>query len=337
MRQTDQVHGFSRIAATVFVATAVTLLCLAPAHAAEVTMRVNHTFGVNSFPDRALQEFKKQVEAKSNKRIEVRLYSSGELGQEIEQYDLMQIGSLESALLGGQVLSSVAPEYGMFEAPYLWRDQAHLRKVWDGPIGKEVSDALLSRKGIRIVGVWNRGARNLTTTSKVVKAPQDLRGLKIRTTQNPVHVAAWKALGSLPTPMAFGEVFMSLRQGVIDGQENPLDLIQSASFFEVQKNLHLTQHVRSIGWFGVSEVWFKRVPDDLQKIMLAEARTAMLLNDRTLAAEEDKILTDLAKRMNVVREQDVDIAAFRERMKGLPQEFAKTWKKGLYEQIVNTK
>lgn len=336
MRQTNQVRGFSGIAATVFVATAFTLLGLAPTHAAEVTMRINHTFGVNSFPDRALQEFKKQVEAKSNKRIEVRLFSSGELGQEIEQYDLMQTGSLEAALLGGQVLSSVTPEYGMFEAPYLWRDQAHLRKVWDGAIGKEISDALLSRKGIRIVGVWNRGARNLTTTSKVVKAPQDLGGLKIRTTQNPVHVAAWKALGALPTPMAFGEVFMGLRQGVIDGQENPLDLIQSASFFEVQKNLHLTQHVRSIGWFGVSEAWFKRVPDDLKKVITAEARTAMLLNDRTLAAEEDKILADLAKRMNVVREQDMDIAAFRARMKALPQEFAKTWKKGLYEQIVNT-
>jgi len=337
MRQTNQIRGYSSIAATVFAATAVALLGLTPAHAAEVTMRINHTFGVNSFPDRALQEFKKQVEAKSNKRIEVRLYSSGELGQEIEQYDLMQTGSLESALLGGQVLSSVTPEYGMFEAPYLWRDQAHLRKVWDGPIGKEISKLLLSRKGIRIVGAWNRGARNLTTTSKVVKSPQDLGGLKIRTTQNPVHVAAWKALGALPTPMPFGDVFMGLRQGVIDGQENPLDLIQSASLFEVQKNLHLTQHVRSIGWFGVSEVWFKRVPDDLKKLILAEARTAMLVNDRTLVAEEGKILKELAKRMNVVPEKDMDIAAFRARMKVLPQEFAKTWKKGLYEQIVKTK
>ena len=226
----------------------------APAVAADFTMRINHTFGINSFPDRALQEFKKEIEQKSDKRIEVRLYSSGELGQEIEQYELLQTGSLEAALLGGQILSSVTPEYAMFEAPYLWRDQEHLRKVWDGAVGKEVSEALLKRKGIQIIGVWNRGARNLTTNSKVVKSPRDLQGLKIRTTQNPVHVAAWKALGAIPTPMAFGEVFMGLRQGVIDGQENPLDLIQSASLFEVQKNLHLTQHVRSIGWLGVSEI-----------------------------------------------------------------------------------
>jgi tripartite ATP-independent transporter DctP family solute receptor len=312
-------------------------VCIGASNAADFTMRINHTFGVNSFPDRALQEFKKQVEQKSNKQIEVKLYSAGELGQEIEQYDLMQAGSLEAALLGGQILGSVAPEYGMFEAPYLWRDQAHLRKVWDGAIGKEISDVLLQRKGIRIIGAWNRGARNLTTSTKVVKTVADLQGLKIRTTQNPVHVAAWKALGAVPTPLPFGEVFMALKTGVMDGQENPLDLIQSASLFEVQKNLMLTEHVRSIGWFGVSEVWFKRLPDNLKKLVLDEATAAMKLNDGMLAAEETKIRGELAKRMNIVPGSDIDLAAFRERLKGLPQEFAKTWKKGLYEQIVDTK
>jgi tripartite ATP-independent transporter DctP family solute receptor len=321
------------IAGVAILATALTN----PARAADFTMRINHTFGVNSFPDRALQEFRKRVEEKSNKRIEVRLFSAGELGQEIEQYDLLQTASLEAALLGGQILSSVAPEYAMFEAPYLWRDQAHLRKVWDGPIGKEIGDAILKRKAILIIGAWNRGARNLTTSSKTVKSPADLQGLKIRTTQNPVHVAAWKALGAVPTPMPFGEVFMGLRQGVIDGQENPLDLIQSASLFEVQKNLFLTEHVRSIGWFGVSEAWFKRLPDNLKKLILDEAQAAMLLNDQMLNAEEEKIKSDLSKRMTIVPASDMDLAGFRARMKDLPQEFAKTWKKGLYEQIVEAK
>jgi tripartite ATP-independent transporter DctP family solute receptor len=308
-----------------------------PAAIAIFTLRINHTFGINSFPDRALHEFKKQVEVKSNNRIAVRIYSSGELGQEIEQYDLLQTGSLEAALVGGQILSSVIPEYSMFEAPYLWRDQTHLRKVWGGPIGKEISDLLLRRKGIRIIGVWNRGARDLTTSVKIVKTADDLHGLKIRTTQNAVHVAAWKMLGAIPTPMPFGDVFMGLRQGVIDGQENPLDLIQSSSFYEVQKNLMLTKHVRSIGWLAVSEVWFKRLPDDLKKLVLDEAQTSMRLNDEILATEEDKILFDLSKRMNVVRESDIDIRSFRDRLKNLPKEFAKTWKPGVYQQILDTK
>ena len=328
----------TRYLQAIVVALAISaLLAFNTAYAAEFTLRINHTFGINSFPDRALQEFKKQLEAKSNKRIEVRIYSSGELGQEIEQYDLLQTGSLEAALLGGQILSSVTPEYSMFEAPYLWRDQTHLRKVWGGALGKEISALLLQRKGIRIIGVWNRGARNLTTSVKVVKTPSDLNGLKIRTTQNSVHVAAWKMLGAIPTPMPFGDVFMGLRQGVIDGQENPLDLIQSSSIFEVQKNLMLTQHVRSIGWLGVSEIWFKRLPDDLKKLVLDEAQIAMLLNDKTLAAEENKILVDLSKKMNIVRESDIDLRAFRDRLKDLPKEFAKTWKAGVYQQILDTK
>ena len=335
MRVPDEIHRYATMLVAAFAILATALA--APAVAADFTMRINHTFGINSFPDRALQEFKKEVEQKSDKRIEVRLYSSGELGQEIEQYELLQTGSLEAALLGGQILSSVTPEYAMFEAPYLWRDQEHLRKVWDGAVGKEVSEALLKRKGIQVIGVWNRGARNLTTNSKVVKSPRDLQGLKIRTTQNPVHVAAWKALGAIPTPMAFGEVFMGLRQGVIDGQENPLDLIQSASLFEVQKNLHLTQHVRSIGWLGVSEIWFRRLPDNLRRLVLDEAKSAMRLNDTTLAADEEKIRAELAKRMTIVPESELDLAAFRDRLKGLPEEFSRAWKKGLYEQIVATK
>jgi TRAP-type transport system periplasmic protein len=335
MRMPDGNRRYVTMMAAAFAMS--TIAFVTPAGAADFTMRINHTFGINSFPDRALQEYKKQVEQKSNRQLDVRLYSSGELGQEIEQYELLQTGSLEAALLGGQILSSVTPEYAMFEAPYLWRDQEHLRKVWDGAVGKEIGDALLKRKGIQIIGVWNRGARNLTTNTKVVKSPRDLQGLKIRTTQNPVHVAAWKALGAIPTPMAFGEVFMGLRQGVIDGQENPLDLIQSASLFEVQKNLHLTQHVRSIGWLGVSEIWFKRLPDGLKTLVLTEARAAMLLNDSTLAAEEEKIRADLAKRMTIIPESDLDLAAFRDRLKGLPDEFVRTWKKGLYEQIIATK
>src|SRR5688500_14585892 len=162
--------------------------------AAAQQMRINHTFGVNSFLDQALKEFAKSVEAKSGGKLTVRLFSAGELGQELQQYDLLQVGALECALMGSQVLAAVAPAYNAFEMPYLWRDQKHLRDVWASPIGNEVAQAILSRKGIRIIAVMNRGARNLTTNNKPVRKPDDLAGLKIRTTQNAVHVAAWRAL-----------------------------------------------------------------------------------------------------------------------------------------------
>ena len=300
-------------------------------------MRLNHTFGVNSFADQAVKEFAKSVEGKSGGKLTVRVFSAGELGQELQQYDLMQVGALESALMGSQVLAAVAPEYNAFEMPYLWRDQAHLRKAWDGPIGAEVTQTILTRKGIRIIAALNRGARNLTTSNKLVKTPADLAGLKIRTTQNAVHVAAWRALGAIPTPMALGEVYLALKQGVIDGQENPVDLIGASSFDEVQKFLMLTEHVRSVAWLGVSEVWFNKLSDDLKKLVLQEAAAAAEWNNRKLAEEEDKILSTLKNKMTVIPTSEIDLSAFRARMDAVAKEFANVWKPGLVDAITNVK
>jgi tripartite ATP-independent transporter DctP family solute receptor len=321
--------------ALVSIAVTALLSLFTAAHAADFTLRINHTMGVDSFPDKALKLFAARIEERTNGRIAVQLYSSGELGQEVEQYDLMQVGALEGALLGAQILSSVTPEYGAWEMPYLWRDQQHVRAVWDGPIGKEIADTILERKGIRIIGIYNRGARNLTT-NKAVKSPTDLEGLRIRTTQNAVHVAAWKALGAIPTPMPFGEVFMGLRQGVIDGQENPVDLIASASLNEVQSYLQMTEHVRAVGWFGVSEIWFSTLPDDLKAAVLEEAKSAMASNDEALAEGESGILADLSEKMTVIKAEDLDLAAFREKVSTVPAEFASTWKPGLVEAILAT-
>ena len=300
-------------------------------------MRLNHTFGVNGFLDLAVKEFAKNVEAKTAGKLTVRVFSAGELGQELQQYDLMQVGALESALMGSQVLAAVAPEYNAFELPYIWRDQAHLRSVWDGQIGQEVSEAILSRKGIRIIAALDRGARNLTTNNKAVRTPADLAGMKIRTTQNAVHVAAWRALGAIPSPMALGEVFMALKQGVMDGQENPIDLIAASSFQEVQKYLMLTQHVRSVAWFGVSEVWFNRLSDEHRKLILAEATSAAQWNNKKLAEEEETILATLSQKMTVIPSKEIDSAAFRERIKTAAGEFQKVWKPGLVDAITNAK
>ena len=313
------------------------LLLLSNGSAWAQQMRVNHTFGVNGFLDLAVKEFAKNVEAKSAGKLTVRVFSAGELGQELQQYDLMQVGALESALMGSQVLAAVAPEYNAFELPYIWRDQPHLRSVWEGPIGQEVSQAILSRKGIRIIAALDRGARNLTTSNKPVRTPTDLAGMKIRTTQNAVHVAAWRALGAIPSPMALGEVFMALKQGVMDGQENPIDLIAASSFQEVQKYLMLTQHVRSVAWFGVSEVWFSRLSDEHKKLVLAEASSAAQWNNKKLADEEETILATLSQKMTVVPSKEIDSAAFRERIKTAAGEFQKVWKPGLVDAITNAK
>jgi tripartite ATP-independent transporter DctP family solute receptor len=321
--------------AIVSLAVVATLAATAVVAAQQKTLNVNHTMGVNTYPDNAFKWFASEVEKRSNGGVKVKLFSAGELGQEVEQYDAMNLGTLESALMGAQLIGAVAPEFGILDLPYLWRDQEHLRKVWAGPIGQEMTQAVLQRKGIRILAVMNRGPRNLTTRNRPVKGVEDLKGLKIRTIQNPVHIEAWRALGTNPVPMAFGEVFTALQQGTIDGQENPYEMIYANSLFEVQKYLVMTNHVRSMIWYGVSEKFWKTLSPDQQKVLASTALEAAAMNDKLLLAGEEDLEKKLkAKGMTFVQP---DLEKFTQGVKAVPEKFKQVWKPGLFEQILATK
>ena len=306
-----------------------------PSMAQQKSFSLNHTMGVNTYPDQAVKWFATQMEDRTKGAIKVKVFSAGELGQEVEQYDALNLGTLESALMGAQLIGAVCPEYGILDLPYLWRDQEHVRKVWAGPIGHEMTQAVSQRKGIHILSAMNRGPRNLTTKNKVVKIPADLKGLKIRTIQNPVHIEAWKTLGANPVPMAFGEVFTALQQGTIDGQENPYEMIYSNSLFEVQKYLILTRHVRALIWFGVSEKFWKTLSPEHQKIFADTAVEAAAMNDKLLLAGDQDLEKKLQEKgMTFITP---DLAKFTEGVKSVPEKFKNVWKAGLFEKIVATK
>ena len=310
-------------------------LLAAPAMAQQKSFSLNHTMGVNTYPDHAVKWFATQMEQHTKGAIKVKVFSAGELGQEVEQYDALNLGTLESALMGAQLIGAVCPEFGILDLPYLWRDQEHVRKVWAGPIGQEMAQTVLQRKGIRILAAMNRGPRNLTTKNKIVKVPADMKGLKIRTIQNPVHIEAWKTLGANPVPMAFGEVFTALQQGTIDGQENPYEMIYSNSLFEVQKYLILTRHVRAMIWFGVSERSWKTLSPEHQKIFSDTAIEAAAMNDKLLLAGDQDLEKKLQEKgMTFITP---DLAKFTEGVKPVPEKFKNVWKAGLFEKIVATK
>lgn len=303
--------------------------------AQQKVFNLNHTMGVNTYPDQAVKWFAAQMEQRTKGAVKVKVFSAGELGQEVEQYDAMNLGTLDSALMGAQLIGAVCPEYGILDLPYLWRDQEHLRKVWAGPIGQEMTQAVLQRKGIRIIAAMNRGPRNLTTKNKVVKVPADLKGLKIRTIQNPVHIEAWKTLGANPVPLAFGEVFTALQQGTIDGQENPYEMIYSNSLYEVQKYMILTRHVRALIWFGVSEKFWKTLTPDQQKLLSETATEAAALNDKLLLAGDADLEKKLQEKGMIFIKPDLE--KFTEAVKTVPEKFKNVWKPGLFEKILATR
>jgi tripartite ATP-independent transporter DctP family solute receptor len=224
-----------------------------------------------------------------------------------------------------------APLCGLIAVPYMIRDSAHMEKIVEGEVGQAIEKEVIEKVRLRPVAWFERGARNLTS-NREVKKPEDLNGLKLRVPNVPLFVATWEALGAKPTPMAFSEVFTSLQQGIIDGQENPYDLIKSASFFEVQKFVNKTEHVRGWIYLVIGEDKFQSMPKDIQTAILEAGKEAQAYERELFRAEQDQLIKDLQdKGMTFV---EVDKAAFMKVAEPAVMKFLSPELQEMYKKIV---
>ncbi|SNS17595.1 tripartite ATP-independent transporter solute receptor, DctP family [Anaerovirgula multivorans] len=195
----------------------------------------------NSAKDAGVK-FKEVVEAESNGSIKVNLFQDNQLGDDRVAIETTQFGDIDIAASSTSPLATMYADFYLFDAPYLFLSNEEAYAALDGEVGQGILNGLESM-GLKGLTFWENGFRNFTNNTIAVSKPEDVRGLKIRTMENRVHLAAWSALGANPTPMAFTELFTALQQGTVDGQENPLGIIDANKFEEVQKYISLTQHV----------------------------------------------------------------------------------------------
>jgi tripartite ATP-independent transporter DctP family solute receptor len=265
-------------------------------------------------------KFAELVKERSKGRIDVKIYPEGQLGKgERELLEAIQQGTIDIYVGSTAPLSGFSPSMGVLDLPFLFRDYAHVDKVLDGPIGRQLMDET-EKAGMKGLAFWENGFRNLTNSKRAVKVPADARGLKIRTQENKIHIAAWKAVGVNPVPMAWGEVYGALQQKVIDGQENPIAVIYSVKLNEVQKYLTLTQHVYSPAMLLFSlKKWQTFSKEDQDMLMKAALETAVY--QRKLGRDnEEKQIGELAQRgMEITK--NVDKAAWLKAMKPALEEF----------------
>ena len=252
-----------------FLAAAVAAMTLAAAitaSAAEYTISIGHTNAENDSWHLAALEFEKYVEENSDGRIEVEVYPNSQLGTEIEmiQSILMQSGC--DLTFTGESMQTYEPDLGMIGMPYLIQSDEHMLAVLEGDVGKEL-EGLMEKAGMKVLGYFTRGPRYITSNKKIEKVA-DCQNLLIRTPQSPMTVAAFEALGAKPTPMALAEVFTSLNQGTIEAQENPYAMIFNQSFYEVQKYLINTAHLRAWVYIAMGKAQFDALPEDLQQVVL---------------------------------------------------------------------
>jgi tripartite ATP-independent transporter DctP family solute receptor len=223
------------------------------------------------------EKFKPIVEAKTNGRYEVQLFPDAALGDDIKATEAVRSGTLDAVVTSSSPLGGLVKELLVFDLPFLFPTEKVADAVLDGPIGAELS-TLMEPRGLVNLAWFENGYRQLTNSARPVSKPEDLKGLKIRTMQNQLHLAAWRALGANPTPMPFSEVFTALQQKTIDGQENPIPTLYSAKLYEVQKYVSLIGHV----WTPHMLVWSKplwdKLPKEDQAIFRAAARETALYN-----------------------------------------------------------
>jgi tripartite ATP-independent transporter DctP family solute receptor len=272
--------------------------------AAQTTLRINIAIAQNSHYGVAIDTFAREVEKRTNGRYKVQTFYSGALGAERESVEGVQLGTLDLTLTSTGPLPNFVPEVAILDIPFLFRDYAHARAVLDGPIGQELL-AKFPPKGMVGLAWAENGFRHMTNSKHPVNQPDDLKGLKMRTMENPIHIEAYRQFGIQPTPMAFTEVFTALQQGTVDGQENPLSVITSAKLDQVQKYLSLTGHVYSPAIFLMNKAQWDRLSDADKQAFLEAAKEGVKANRARVDEDERKAVADLrAKGMNVVENLD---------------------------------
>ena len=275
------------------------------------------------------------IRERTQGRVTIQIHHSRQLGDERQVVEGLQLGTVHLTVTSTGPLGGFVPEMNVLDLPFLFRDAAHAYKVLDGPIGRSLLDKF-EAVGIKGLAFWENGFRHVTTGKTPVERPTDLKGLKIRVMENRVHQAAFRQLGADATPMAWGEVFTSLQQGLLDAQENPIPIVSTFKLYEVQKYLSLTGHVYSPAPVLLSKKTWDRMPPDVQKILLDAAMEVAKVQRQLNRGQEEKQLGELrAKGMTVI--EHPDRAAFRQAMKPVFEQFQGQFGTTLVQRIVDTK
>jgi TRAP-type transport system periplasmic protein len=315
---------------TLFAASVLAISFMTSA-SGQSSMKISISVAQNSHQGVAIDTFAKEVEKRTQGRYKIQTFYSGSLGGERESIEAVQLGTQELAFSSTGPVPNFVPEARILDIPFLFRDKAHARNVLDGAIGQDMLTKFES-KGFKALAWGENGVRHMTNSKRAVNSPDDLKGLKMRTMENPVHVAAYKGFGIVPTPMAFPEVFTALQQGTVDGQENPLSVIMAAKFDQVQKHLTLTGHVYSPAIFLMSKPAFDKLSATDKTAFLESAKEGAKAGRARVDEDDSKGVAELkSKGMSVV--ENVDKAKFVATLAPVNAEFEKQFGKDVLDKI----
>ncbi len=278
--------------------------------------------------------FKDTLEKSAPGEFDVQIHLNAALFKQGTEPTAMARGNLEMSAISAQDISKIVPEFSIFTAGYVIRDPAHQQKVFDGPIGTEVFKPVIQKMEVTPLATAYLGTRQvMLREDKNVKSPADLKGVKLRMPASKEWLFLGEALGATPTPLAFGEVYLALKTGTIDGQDNPLPSARAAKFYEVSKTIVMTGHLVDAIFLSYGTKAFNALkPEQQQKIKIAAEAAARYNNANRIKDEAELVDFFKAQGLKVITP---DVAQFRKTVqeKYMKSDMAKSWPKGLLEKI----
>ncbi len=267
---------------------------------------------------RAMKLFKEIVEGKTAGKLRVEVYPNNQLGNQRDVTEGIQLGTIQMASISSPMASFV-PESNLFELPFLFENRDHFYAVLDSEIGEGLKPAF-ARRGFYLLGYFDVGVRHIMTVNQPIHSFDDMEGLKIRTMENPVHLDAFRAFGANPIPMAYGELYTALEQGVIDGAEAANTNYYAKKFYEPAPYWAQVGWIHLVEYVIMSRSFFERLPDEYKKIIEKAAQTVITQERQWYSANDIKFLENL--KAEGVQVTYPERGAFREASRKVYQEWA---------------
>ncbi len=302
---------------------------------AAMTLKFAHVFAPGSLEDKCINSFAQQVEKRTKGEIKYQIFPAGQLGDIPASYQAMSLGTIDHFFVEITLLGYLKghEEFFVGQVPYLFDTVEDARRIYNSGLYAPMCEKVRVEKGIRVLAIrGDRAARAINTTKGPIFSPADCRDIKIRVMPIPVSIRTFEAWGFKSTPVAWGELFMALKQGLVEGQENGLDVTVPNKFHEVARYFALSDHVYSLyGWY-ISEKTWNKVPEKFRNVIVEEAKAAGDLETKLgLQRQTDDLNTMLKAGVKVTIPNRF---AFQEAAKDVYKEFeGKLWPAGLVEKI----
>jgi len=287
------------------------------------------------------QKFADLVAQKSGGKITVKLFPGGSLGGDLQTMSALQGGTVELTVLNAGLLSGAIKEFAAVDLPFLFNSGVEADAVVDGPFGQRLLDKL-PEKGLIGLGYWDLGFRNMTNSKRPITKVEDIAGLKLRVLQSPIYIDLFNGLGANAVPLPFPELYSALEQHTVDGQENPVTVIASSKFFEVQKYLSLTRHTYNPQTLLISKKFWDQLAPEERKLIQESAQEAKLYQRKVSREQEGQALEALKKGgMQVNEIAPAEMVRLREKVKPVVEKFSaqigEATVKELYAEIAKTR